>query len=73
MLLRRAPKIALAGLLFALLGAALVAGVKLGVLPPGEHLRVVRLGVALFVGGMGIFAVGAIGAAAGWMLGGKKK
>lgn len=64
-MLRHAPKAALAGLLALLLGAALVALVKLGVLPPGEHLRLVRLGVALFVGGQGVLAVGAVAWLAG--------
>ena len=72
-MLRHAPKAALAGLLALLLGAALVAGVKLGALPPGEHLRLVRRGVALFVGGQGALAAGAIGAVAGWWSGWGKK
>lgn len=69
----RFARTALAGLLLALLGAALVAGVKLGALPPGEHLRLVRLGVALFVGGQGVLAVGAVGWAAGWLWGWGKR
>lgn len=73
MLLRHAPRVALAGLLALLLGTALVAGVKLGALPPGEHLRLVRLGVALFMGGQGVLVVGVIGAVAGWWFGWGKK
>ena len=58
MLLRHAPKIVLAGLLVLLLGPVLIAGVKQGVLPAGEHLRLVRLGVALFLAGQGILVAG---------------
>ncbi|MBI1724196.1 MAG: hypothetical protein HYT99_06630 [Candidatus Tectomicrobia bacterium] len=72
-MLRHAPKAALAGLLALLLGAALVAGVKTGVLPPGEHLLLVRLGVALFVGGQGVLAAGAVAWAAGWLWGWEKR
>lgn len=60
MFLRHAPKVALAGLLALLLGAALVAGVK-AAFPPGEGLPAVRLGVALFVGGQGVLALGVLG------------
>ncbi len=71
--MRRLPaRAALAGLLLALLGAALVALVKLGALPPGEHLRTVRLGVALFVAGLGALGVGVVGVVVKWLLRGQR-
>lgn len=57
-MLRHAPKVALAGLLALVLGAGLVLAIMAGLLPPGEHHRLVRLGVVLFLGGQGLLVAG---------------
>ncbi|MBI3126268.1 MAG: hypothetical protein HYZ11_01515 [Candidatus Tectomicrobia bacterium] len=57
-MLRHAPKIALGGLLALLLGAGLILAIMGGLLPSGEHHRLVRLGVVLFLGGQGLLVAG---------------